>query len=212
MGQHHKVIIIGSGPAGLTAALYAGRANLNPVVFEGIQPGGQLTITTEVENYPGFPNGVLGPELMDLFRKQAQRFNAQTMFKDVARVDLSRRPFLIVADEEEFLADTVIIATGASAKLPRPSGGERLHGRSFACADMRRFLFPRSRSCGGRRRRHCHGRIELPHEVRSEGDAHTQARFAQGFEDHGGPRGEKSENFIHMEHRGRRYYRQGGER
>lgn len=113
----HKVVIIGSGPAGLTAALYSGRANLNPVIFEGHQPGGQLTITTEVENYPGFENGILGPELMDVMRKQAYRFGAKSVFRNIIKVDFSKRPFKLTDEEDrEYFADTVIVATGASAK------------------------------------------------------------------------------------------------
>src|SRR4030067_3491805 len=116
MSGVYQVIIVGTGPAGLTVALYAARANLKPLVFEGIQPGGQLTITTEVENYPGFPEGILGPELMNKFRAQAQRFGAICLNETVSKAAFSVKPFKIMAAGKTSLGGTVIIPTGARAK------------------------------------------------------------------------------------------------
>ena len=137
-----QTIIIGSGPAGLTAAVYAARAGMEPLVIEGLAAGGQLMLTTEVDNYPGFPDGVLGPEMMDLFRKQAERFGTRFVTSDVTRVDLSSRPFRVWVDSDEYSAETVIVSTGASAQWIGVPGEEKLRGHGgSSCATCDGFFF-----------------------------------------------------------------------
>ena len=151
MDQIHDVVIVGSGPAGLTAAVYAGRANLHPIVVEGIAAGGQFMITTDVENYPGFPDGILGPGADDeVPAKQAERFGAEFITADADRVDLSSAPFVQVGDRE-FRSRSIIVTTGASARmLGLPVGTPAARPRRVDVRDLRRVLLPRQADRGRR--------------------------------------------------------------
>ncbi len=142
MNTVYDVLVIGSGPAGYTAAIYSGRANLKTLVFEGWQPGGQLTTTTVVENWPGFENGINGPELMPIMKKQAQRFGAEFLSKDVTKVDFSERPFKVYVGEDEYAGRSVIIATGAKARMLGLESEKRLFAKGVStCATCDGFFF-----------------------------------------------------------------------
>lgn len=143
MSEHHKIAIIGTGPAGFTAAIYSGRALLDTIIFEGSQPGGQLTITTEVENYPGYPEGIQGPEMMEIFRKQAHKFGARSIYETINKVDFSQRPFSLWSEAgNHYTADSVIIATGATARRLYGNGEDKYWGYGIsACATCDGFFF-----------------------------------------------------------------------
>jgi thioredoxin reductase (NADPH) len=143
MSSVRDVIIIGSGPAGYTAAIYAARANLKPLLFQGMQPGGQLTITTDVENYPGYADGVMGPAMMEDFQKQAERFGTEIVFDEIMEVDFSQRPFTLKTDTDEYKANAIIISTGATARLIGLEAETRLMGNGVsACATCDGAFYP----------------------------------------------------------------------
>lgn len=148
MSESRKVLIIGGGPAGLTAAIYAARANLKPLLIEGMQPGGQLTITTEVENFPGFPDGVMGPELIDHMHRQAEKFGTEFIMGTVQKLDLGQRPFTLDVDGETLHSETLIVATGATARLLGIPGESELMGYGVsACATCDGFFFKGKEIC-----------------------------------------------------------------
>ena len=198
---NRKVVILGSGPAGLTAAIYASRAQLAPVVIDGPQPGGQLTITTDVENYPGFSNGIMGPEMMNEFRAQAERFGTEIINVWIDKIDLSERPFTLFGkdsqDSEEIStlikAETLIISTGASAKwlgvpgeepVPEGLGGNGV----FGVCNVRRLLFSRQTRRHRRRRRYGDGRSDVFDALRLESYADAPPRFVSRFKNYAGAR------------------------
>ena len=212
--EHVKCLIIGSGPAGYTAAIYTSRANIAPVLYEGLQPGGQLTITTEVENFPGYPEGVTGPVLMDDLRKQAERFGADIRNGIVTKADLSQAPYKFIIDEEkEITADTVIISTGATAKYLGLEDEKKYAGMGVsACATCDGFFYrkktvavvggggnPRGEGCAGRCsrsgwRRHRLRRSHLPRRTGQQGLSGGTQAFPARFEDHAGTRTESPQH------------------
>ena len=187
--RHRKVAIIGSGPAGLTAAIYAARANLEPIVIAGNVPMGQLMITSDVENYPGFPQGIQGPELMQQFREQAERFGATLVEKDATRVDFSERPFRIWVGEVEYRADAVDRRDRRVGAVAGPPVGGGVSGpRRERLRHLRRVLLPRPRRRRRRWRRHRARGGDLPDALRRQGHHARSPRRVPRLEDHAGPR------------------------
>ena len=201
-----QVTIIGTGPAGLTAALYTGRANLNPLVIEGIEKGGQLMLTTAVDNYPGFRDGIMGPDLMEEMRLQAERFGATFIQGDVTSMDLSQRPFRIAVGKTEYITDAVILATGASAKWLDLGVDKQLSGRGVStCATCDGFFFKGRDSRHRRRRRHRDGRSDLPVQAGLVRHGHPPPRHAACVEGDAGQGAVDGQHQVHLEHRSRRH-------
>ncbi len=202
-----NVVIIGSGPAGLTAAVYAARANLSPLLIEGWQSGGQLTTTTEVENYPGFAKGIMGPELMKEMRAQAERFGTEFLTGDVTAVDLKTGPFTLTIDGEQTVqTKTLIIATGATAIQIGVKNEARLTGHGVStCATCDGFFFKGKELIVVGGGDSCDGGSDLPDQVRDQSLDRPPARQAAGFQNHARPRGEEREDRVRVELRRRRH-------
>ena len=186
--KHRKVIILGSGPAGYTAAIYAARAMLKPVVIQGSQPGGQMTITTDVENYPGFADVIQGPWLMEQMRAQAEHVGTEIVMDHIVKVDLRRRPFRLDGDSGDiYTCDALIIATGAQARwLGLAVGGEVQGLRRVGLRHLRRLLLQGQARGRDRRRQHRRRGSAVPHQLRREGDHRAPARQLPRREDHAG--------------------------
>ena len=210
MSDVRDVIIIGGGPAGYTAALYTARANLRPLVIEGFNWGGQLMITSDVENYPGYADGVMGPTMMADFRRQAERFGAEFVTDDVTRVDFSERPFRVYVGEDEHRADSVIVATGASARqLGLPVRADAPGPRRVLLRDVRRRVLPRQGRRRRRRRRLGDGGGDVPDPFREQGRDRPPARRVPRLADHGRPSPGEREGRVRPQRRGRRGARRG---
>jgi len=179
----YNVVIIGSGCAGLTAAIYAARANLKPLVLDGHEPGGQLSLTTHVENFPGFPDGIMGPELIENMRKQAQKFGAEFKAGAVSEVDVSKRPFKITAGKDSYETKALIVAAGASARLLEGRKGTD-RARRFHLRHLRRLFFPRQTHRGGRWRRFRDGGSQFSLALRQQGLSHSPAERVSRLQDH----------------------------
>ena len=204
--KHSKIIILGSGPAGCTAAIYAARAMLEPILIDGIQPGGQLTITTDVENYPGFADVIQGPWLMEQMQEQARALGTNFVSDTIAKVDLSRRPFTLLGDSGDvYTADTLIIATGASANwLGLPSESQFQGFRRLGLRHLRRLLLSRQEGRGGRRRQHRRGGSPVPHQFRRQGDPDPSPRLPARRQDQPDAPGRQQEDRHPLRHRDRR--------
>ena len=202
MATTRKVIIIGSGPAGYTAAIYAARANLAPIMFTGVQAGGQLMLTTLVENYPGFVEGIDGPPLMETFQKQAERFGTEMIADDVTEVDFSTRPFRVTA------GDATMHAYGdhrhrRHRQAHRPAQRVQAHGAGrLHLRDLRRVLLQGSEHHGGGRRGLRDGRGAVSVPARTQGGGRAPPRHPARLQDHAGPRAQESQDLLHPGHRG----------
>ena len=199
-----NVVIIGSGCAGNTAAIYAARANLKPLVVGGHEPGGQLSITSLVENFPGFPEGVNGPDLVENMKKQAEHFGAEYVYGSVTAVDFSKRPFRLDIDGEWHETRTVIIASGASARWLNLPSEQKLIGHGVSSLrHVRRLLLSRQENNGDRRRRLRHGRGKLPDTIRRRSNPCPPSGCVPRIENHGGPHGLQPKDQDANEHRRR---------